>query len=501
MSVRLDQLLQRVQPIDPPCWQPIYESPYHELASCIQDELHGTIEWQWNTTHSPHNPPIHLLAQALVQCPELGAIIRKLLLRGPKRATNPDQDICCGNTTHWNEVTSSTLVEASVRSELKTTLLQRRGTDTQDSIDDLINGDVRLYSALIVLHAPNLQILELDAAFFSGSSILGHVFRRASEDLSGPEVHGHGPRRLQQLRLNGHGERDYVRDDAAVYVGSLYLPEIESVRAQVSKFATFSWPAPRVPSATTLTSLDFVRTEMNTTLLQQVLACTPNLQVLKYDYWIRADSKWKQPPDRVDLRQLKEALQQVRRTVRKAELSITMYANSSMDVTMNDPYCGLDNPEERLFEDFEVLETLTFPIVYWWGLQANVVDDLGYRFDDLPKSIVNLSISDNLGDWLENQLQPPHFLTQYWKRFLARWRIVLPNLQKITLKLRARTGNSGWFVEERLEFVRMCQAAGLNADVDTSALTDAELSLNNPAFAWEPEDYSPSWHPMLKYAR
>ncbi|CAG7925959.1 unnamed protein product [Penicillium olsonii] len=421
----------------------------------------------WEREDHPDPPPVTKLLRTLVARPHLATHIRNFQLTGKP------SDCASLRTTIPLVPISPTELSESI------SFIQKTGVPYSDLwIQELQQGGLDAVVALLLAQMPNLQCLRLESAFTQRSEIIGMVLRSA---IFKPVNYGLPDfRHLQHVTYLLKIGRDYARDHALKNTADLlpffYLSHVKSLSLAVDSPLAITWPKPKVPIPSSLTSLVLYTVREN--YLRNLLSITPHLKSLQWKFWYDSGLLDAVNSPIVDLDRIGDAVSCLKDTLSDLKILAEVYLGGHGDIHL--PAIKTEGSLSAMVV-MDNLKTLQVP---WAFLVGFALDPTKRLQDVLPKYLEHLTITWDLCIQNEENEEPDwpqfewadHHILDVLKSWLEDRKTFTPNLQRVTLGLvRWETDEYDWEPPMRQRLAELGVHAGIVFDIiftDEMVLTD-----------------------------
>ncbi len=408
--------------------------------------LYQEIRWTSDTS-SGRNPPILLLLRSILERPKLASYVEHIEFQGSKPPsvwTNEDHP----------DLTADELklaIDVICTSQLPSEKLW---------IQELENGNADAFVALLLLQLSNLQSFARGFDFQRDSKFVGTMLKHTL--FSSPPAAVLSSFRVLQ-RIEYSADMDITVHDVPSFtvdfdqiVPLFYLPSIQSINMVMPDPDVFTWPSAR-PCTSTLTMLVLRFSHVKEEALEQLLSVTPSLRTLRYDF----DCDVEPPNDKschFDGAKLSCALEHVKATIEDLAISVHFYSIVAIEVENGSEYWGIRGNLDSL-RHFQILQSLEVPLIVLLGWSSSSKVRLA---DVLPQQIRQLCIKDDMADFCNYEWTVRAGLDRIHD-YLEDWRSHAPNLECVTLTLRA--SGVRWGEKPQRELRTMCERAGVACDI------------------------------------
>ncbi len=337
-------------------------------------------------------------------------------------------------------------------------------------IEELHQGTLDAYVAILLSRLPHLQRLYLEAPFSMETELTGLVVRSILYGPRSDRLAADVSTSLDELYNVHLCRRSHFEEDVAARpvrntestLPFLHLPSLQEMYVSIDDplVRVFPWPAGQPPSALRLTTL-YVDDRMRESYLGQLLAATPRLRSLRWKWHFDPDREDESNSPVVNLDRLIPALEQVRETLTEvAIMGYCSYANRAAT-----PLPLRVQGSARALAGFDHITKLFIPLVFLIGFSLPVREKLA---NCLPHSLEELTLTDDLyTDMNPHELWPEAGHTGAIVTWLAGdVKASTPRLRKLRLLLDVRDYEASPEDEDvRNEIRDMARGAGIDMTV------------------------------------
>ena len=337
----------------------------------------------------------------------------------------------------------------------------RRPENKKESwLHDLYAGKLHLYQALLISLLPNLRVLRLGTRIntivdYFGTSLL-FAFSSGSTNAKLP-----GYRQLRRIEYDNsiycpefNGNSDFYHSTAGI-LPFFYLPCVEEIRGQILH-EDFAWSG-MPPCAESLRILRLQGSSVRLGTLREVLAASPNLTVLDYEFCCSVNSDGHENVHVFSCHALERALGKVSDTLAELRVALQFYSS-------DDPYFG-GAPVHRIegtldsLANFDRLRELEVPISLL--LRSNTNGDHPCSGAQ-PPNLKELVLRDDLVAcqsyrWTSDQV------LSYLREYIRLWTHENPRLQRIGLNI--EESRNDWDDKAIQEFRLLCKSGTIKPRV------------------------------------
>jgi hypothetical protein len=345
----------------------------HELAQPI---LYSAIDINWQgSLAKPH--PITALVRSILGKAQLATHVRSVSCSGRPRY----------GLTHQGKAVRFPVHEPDLKEPIS--FVERSQVPFRDSwIEELRNGSIDAYLAVLLSQLPRLRHLHLSRYYFTESRLVGLVLQSA---LSGSSPSPLGPclQQLETVSLQREGSRHTewnIRNTANV-LPLFYLPSIRKITAPIDDPVVFSWPTGSPPSPPNLVSLGIA--DLRESHLGQLLSTTRHLHSLQWTWHFSPDFEDEFNTPVIDLDLIMPALEYARVTLTELTIhGVSDYANrAALPIPLR------VQGSARGLSRFNQLKKLMIPLVFITGFSIPIQDSLEAC---LPRNLESLTLTDDL---------------------------------------------------------------------------------------------------------
>jgi hypothetical protein len=441
------------------------------MHKVLLPRLYKQISLRWEAFKSP--PRVSSLLEALAQAPNLAEKVEKLSFYGENYLTRV-ASIKQEQFPYQRKILTY-LVDAKPKANVDgiriEPLLQRAKRNTrlsQAEWDSVLGGQdmLDIMTAAIIVLCSNLRVLYLDSGFLNRNTVLTkiihHYFLNYDNECSTPAF----------VKL----EKVYLGQDLSSWDSTnlklpefplsaclpfFYLPSLELLSAplpdsiRVSRLSILPtvWPA-TTPPACTVHTLDLHASRAKAATLSIILAQTPHLQSLHYEYWPWLEA-W--PEERLDCTEVRRALESLSHTLTELTISLNPFSSRADEVEEGVVWIegGRGIGSLGFLSRLTKLE-IALPLLLSWEGDTG----LGLK-DVLPPNLEDMCIRDDCISHTGNVFCEERTIkeVQCWIGSKV-WRKCTPNLKRVGLRLCTSTGDD-WSKESRKTIMDICEQEGL----------------------------------------
>ncbi|KAJ5478934.1 hypothetical protein N7530_004443 [Penicillium desertorum] len=416
--------------------------------------LYKKIQLTWQ--HPYHPPPITQLLRTLISRPHLAAYIKTLHLAGK-------------TPTLASLVSYIRTIPVSI-AELNEHIAFIRKTRVPYIdlwIQELQQGTINAFVALLLAQLPNLRCLYLSPAFTQRSEIIGMVLRSA---IFEPVEYGlpdlqHLRDVTYRLKIGHDRARDKKVKNTADVLPFFYLPNVQRISVSLESPLAITWPTPQLPVPLTLTSL--VLNSVRENYLGDLLSVTPHLKSLRWRWFydFGTDDVVNMPI--VDLDRIGDAISCLRGTLTDLKILAEVQLGGN---DINLPGIKTEGSLSAMV-NMENLRILQVPLAFLVGFAQDTTKRLQ---NVLPRYLEHLTITYDLCLQNDEQMEPDwpefewedHAVLGLLKSWLEDRKAFTPNLRGISLGLaRNETPDEEWDPIMRHQLTELGAQAGVPFDV------------------------------------
>ena len=288
-------------------------------------------------------------------------------------------------------------------------------------INQLANRDMDPHLALLLLFLPNLRSLHLDRIFCSETKWISLVL---NEIVFNPSIRG-----LQHLRsvTFERGVLHFAEPlrNTTDLLPLFYLPSMTRLSLSIGdqKAPAIPWPTAPPPTFPNIAHLKVA--EIGESRLGQLLAATPRLQRLDWQWVFQSEGGLSPREETIDLDKLMSALEPLVDTL--TELSLA----ASYGRTCPSPFEIIGHPPVALSE-FRQLKKLTIPVVFATGLSGPAANSRDLE-KSLPASLEELVITKDMCEYYTQRAysRPTIGHLRAIKAWLENAKQTLPRLRRL----------------------------------------------------------------------
>ncbi|MCJ1399549.1 hypothetical protein MMC11_002751 [Xylographa trunciseda] len=403
------------------------------LRRITQPLMYREFHWVWETDRQ-REPPIYLLSRTLAERPDLGAHIEHLTLEGQTQKTI---------LSTGKDALEFQQADLSPLKKLVDELQVSPSEIWKQLLDD---GALDAFVALLLSRLPNLRSLGLGfdfqfktpcttAVLRNGLLLLRTegarsqvTFKKLREvSLCQDKIDANKKYLPPRLPENSLGSNPSFKNEIEHL---LFSDPITTLTLWLQDEPDLYWPE-RVPSSSNLTTLILHHSEVREHTLGLLLSQLQSLQVLEYHYKGNTDRKpTRNRSSYLNCAILSEALDQVKETLRRLEISARWYSNQGANV---EEQCNWGVMEHlKSFREYPHLQTLIVPLVILlgWSPATSKVK----LAEALPASLERFCLTDDLilfsgWEWMQ---------VDYLARFhdyVHDWREHAPSLKHVSMRI------------------------------------------------------------------
>ena len=437
------------------------------LHSPATVQLYSAIDLSCTATSSfPRlKLPVHLLVRTCTENAELASLITSLSVKGKQSFWFSSRE--SKYLPLWPKDARPLLSSE----ELAVVCQSTHGLEAlrdRSWAQDLQEGNVNAYLAVLLLTLPNIESLTLDQDFYRNSPHLIKALKARCPyhiDSASPQEAFLKLKSVQLLPADVWTTDRVV--DPALTTLLLYLPSIEQITSAMISLPPFKWPHQRSPSCLTLVSLDLPECEMDEKSLGRLLAKTPSLRKLRYDRHIDLDPTSPYQPENLsewewfDLPALRKAIAPIQSQLIELRLGVFFFANTALDVGM-DVRWGV-KPAFGGFAEFTQLEELEVPFVVFPGQKVDGGDRV-LEPEALPPALKTLRFRNDMAEH-DSYLFESIVALKWVETFLEQKGLYAPNLEELGL-LVGENREYEWDEDEKTHLQQLCALSGLRCIID-----------------------------------
>jgi hypothetical protein len=467
------------------------------MREVLLPRLYNEISLRWEAFKSP--PRVSNLLETLAQAPDLAEKVEELSFYGENyltRVASVKQE-----RFPYERNILSYLVDAKPQVNAYDTsiepFLQRARRNTrlsQAEWDSVLSGQdtLDIMTAAIIVLCPNLKVLYLDLGFLNHNNVLAriihHHFLDYDNECSTPAF-----MKLEKVYL-GQDLSSWDSTNLKLLEFSLsaclpifYLPSLEQLSAPLPDSTGVSGLSPLItvwpttdPPVCTVRTLDLRKSRAKAATLSFILAQTPHLQSLHYEYcpWLEA-----RPEERFECSEVRRALEPLSHTLTELIISLNPFSSRADEVEEGVVWIkgGRGIGSLTFLPHLTTLE-ISLPVLLSWEGDTG----LGLK-DVLPFSLEDMCIRDDCISHTGNVFDEERTIEEVrcWIGSKV-WRKCTPNLKCVGLRLCASIGDD-WSKESRNTIMGICEQEGLefwfiklDPDQEYDAVKDIWSDADNP---------------------
>ncbi|OCL12628.1 hypothetical protein AOQ84DRAFT_146294 [Glonium stellatum] len=432
----------------------------------------------WAPSYEFITPPVHFLLRTITENPSLSMSIKSLGFTGWIKSVYHNAPGTLWKAGSEPELTGSEL--NAMKHLVRTTKLP----EEKLWFSALGKGDVNAFVALLLSQLTELRRLHLGPDYYKENEFLHLLLSRAlcpRDPTSELPMFLH----LEHVCISPAAEgkqlgKSYNYKSDIYYL--LHLPavrtlDVELALERVVEDFQFSWFHSKPLTTSNLTALA-LRTHKipDVAVLQAILAATPNLRTLHYEFGGFFDTNFVGYNPATDIREVNfdfgkfsHALRHIQKTLKKLKFVVSV-----LDLFM--PFDEEPPWEWKIrkasFRDLSMLEDLTIPFVGYFGCGSHLTESPLEIWSGLPRSIRHLRFTEGLGE-ASAFLWCPERCLDLLETSLQDWKSFTPDLQCLDIELKKDTvkrwtqRNPGW--QEELGLI--CERAKLSCNIEYERLT------------------------------
>ena len=324
--------------------------------------------------------------------------------------------------------------------------------------EDAEHGNSDLFQALLISQFPNLTQMTIGYDHLSYFWYVAQMFERVlcSEKAINGLSKFHHLKRVDVCVDMTYKEFRGLNHDLAYLLPFFYLPSIQYLRMIIPRFTTdVLWPTTR-PCTKSLTSLSLKGSGASEVLLARILAVTPNLKSLDYDFIFGAFSSL--VPSYLCADSLAEALTHVKTTLEQLTISIQSYCKLNFQYEYDDPRCAIKG--SLSLHELESLVRLEVPTVVLLGQSRSREPHLAGR---LPSRIRWFHLKDDMAlshNYVWRSGATLNILREYLSHYWGQ------NALLETVGLKLHESKDDWDCDVQGEFRKLVEGFNLTPDVE-----------------------------------
>lgn len=281
------------------------------LQHIVEPVLYADVHQKW--IYPDFNIPPKLLLLKFINSPAIASCVERLQTGGERNYRLGEYP-----RESWLSDPEFEIISACARTAANT-------GDEEQWVRNVAGGHRDLYQALVLSQLPNITHLTIGYQRDLQFQYVSKMFRRvlcSDKPMDGLSGFHHLKRVNIYVDMTFHDfgrlvGRNYELSDLLPF---FYLPSIQDLRIVMPQDdERFSWPTTE-PCSKSLTSLSLRRTNANVASLGRILAVTPHLKCLDYDFIYATDSR--SGPTSLCADGLGKALAHVRTTLEQLTISV-----------------------------------------------------------------------------------------------------------------------------------------------------------------------------------
>jgi hypothetical protein len=411
----------------------------------FQPLLFKRVSLQWVANTIP--PPISGFLEAILRSPQNAEMVQELRLsaKGYERWKKPKLD-------YVNNAAKALL--DMVLHNMHTSGLLDENTQADHNLLDIV-------ITTIIVHCPNLKVLHIGTEFLHKNVFLPRVLQRLDDVRHGIATHSYKVlRKVEEVSLlpecsYGSGS-PWPEFPFASYLPFLRSPSLKTVTGRFSdcELSSDVWPTRDLPMHA-LRKLDLRETPVGSSTLTSLLAQTPRLESLQYDYL----SGSRDGIHLLSCTQLRDALRSI--------------AGTLVNLTISSPHSSHEGIGSLRF--LENLTKLEIPLSILLGWQ----NEAGLRLAvALPASLKDLCLRDDNIDckgmmWWEEQTIEE---VRHWMMMRTKG-ISTPHVRRFGYRM-CQDLASQWYGHDIKSLMKTCKLEGLECWYERADLQGMETELD-----------------------
>ncbi|KAJ8118850.1 hypothetical protein OPT61_g236 [Boeremia exigua] len=441
------------------------------MRRALLPRLYRSISLRWEAFKPP--PRISSLCKALAQVPSLAEAVEELYFYGENYLTRVES-VKEEHIPYQRKITSY-LVDAKPKASTEDNRLEpmlqiaKRNIRLSQAewmlvLDGQNTPDVMI--AAIITLCPNLRVLHLDSGFLNQNTVLPMIIHyhllNIDHVCSTPALMKLKKVHLGQDLLIWNSTRlELFKFPIAACLPYFYLPSLESFSAPLPNITEVSgdsahpslWPTATLPVCSVRT-LDLHTSRATAATLGVILAQTPHLQSLHYEYWPWLEAR---TTERLNCIGVRRALEPLSDTLTDLTITLKPFSTEADEVEEAGVWAegGRGLGSLTFLSRLAKLE-IALPVLLGWN------GDTGLSLNDgLPSSLRDMCIRDDCVSHAGNVFDEERTVEElrYWIGNKA-WRKSTPNLRSFGLRLCASIGDD-WGMKSRNLIMDMCEQEGL----------------------------------------
>ena len=467
------------------------------MHKVLLPRLYNRISLCWEAFKPP--PRVSNILKTLAQAPDLAEKVEEFSFCGKNYLTRV-ASVKQKQFPYQRNILSY-LVDAKPKANADDirieSLLQRAKRNTrlsQAEWESVLGGQdtLDIMTAAIIVLCPNLRVLYLDSGFLNQNTVLAkiiyHQFLNYDNECSTPAF-----TKLKKVYLGqdlsswDSTNLKLLEFPLSACLPFFYLPSLELLSAPLPDSIGVSglsppptvWPTP-TPPVCTVRTLDLHTSRAKAATLSFILAQTPHLQSLHYEYWPWMEA-W--PEERLDCTEVRHALESLSHTLTELTISLNPFSSQADEVEEGGVWIkGGRGVGSLVFLSRLTKLEIALPVLLSWEGDTG----LGLK-DVLPFSLEDMCIRDDCISHTGNVFCEERTIeeVQCWIGNKV-WRKCTPNLKCVGLRLCTSIGDD-WSKESRKTTMDICEQEGLefwfvklDPDQEYDAAKDIWYDADNP---------------------
>jgi hypothetical protein len=442
---------------------------YHEIS---MEWIEGYHDNEASVYRAPVEPRIHLFLHRILVCPRLATLVKVVRFSGTKYHSHTGRaatsELSVDDSKQFTDLVNSSGLAASYR----TFEINGRATvdgEEQPWVRDIMEGDVDLYQALALSQLPNINYLHIGLDQSEGFRYISATLRCAlCSNTESPKCSSF----RSLFRVDLYADM-FDRDLAELYLQCegldiaitevlpfFYLPSLREFRVAMPETLNFSWPT-IPPCASALKILRLQRSHVKANVLEQLLAVTPYLEILEYDFCCLSTTSNARSPTFLISADLDRALAHVKATLKILRIAVHFYFHSGGTYyDDSNPIAGIDGILHSLKDLQSLIEAeLPFALILGQSSQAHSL-----ALPGMPPCLESLIFRDDMALYRFYPWRSGRFLN-HLPACISFWSA--QNVNIATLGLSLNESQDNWDERAMTKFSTLCQSMHIAPRIHT----------------------------------
>lgn len=416
------------------------------LQQIVEPLLYADIHLRWR--FPIFSIPLPRLLASVVNTPAIASHVKRFHTVGPRSI-----NISYGPRQYWLSDQDSAIISGLARS------VATAGEEEQWA-EDAEHGNSDLFQALLISQFPNITHLTIGYDRWSYFRYVSKMFERVlcSEKATNGLSRFHHLKRVDicvDMTSRDLERFSGFNHDLTYLLPFFYLPSVRDLRIAFPNYTKdFQWPTTQ-PCTKSLTSLSLKRSNAGEALLGRILAVTPNLKSLDYDFICSAKSGT--VPRYLCVDGLRKALVHVKTTLE--QLTISVQYDPWFFTEFEEPGPGFGIRGSLSLHEHESLIRLEIPTAVLLGQSRTRNTHLAGR---LPPRLLEFYLRDDMA-LFQAYVWRSGVVLGILREYLGHYREHNADLQTVGLKLCG--SEDDWGCDVQGEFRRLCEGVHLTPEV------------------------------------